>query len=741
MPTSRQQQGGAARPRANDRQQPGYDRRGAPAPSSDAVVKSVLSQVVEEPSRMRHEMRRVAAREASRVAELELELATTKLELRGAIRNLKISSEGRRAIDEEAPSINQERQPTNEELPTSKEELQSVNEELTALNDKLRETLERQRATTNDLQNVLYSIDVATLFLDADLKIRFFTPAIKSVFSIIASDIGRPLADLRPLVADDALLGYAATVLRNHMPLEREIKAESGSRYLRRISPYRAQGGRVEGVVITFVEVTERAMAAEALEAAKRQAQQANAAKSRFLAAASHDLRQPLQTLALLQGLLAKTVEGDKAAQLLARTDEALGAMSAMLNAMFDINQIEAGAVRADVVNFPIDDLLERLRDEFAYHAHAKGLLLRVVPCRLMIQSDPRLLEQMIRNLLSNAMKYTKRGKVLIGCRRRGGALSIEVWDTGAGIPSEELQAIFEEYHQLGNAGRERSSGFGLGLAIVQRLGNLLGHQIRVRSQPGRGSVFAIEAKLVSSQTASTLAQQELTQVVQRLLAAAPAARGRPAREVAASAPVIFVVDDDRYVRDAIRAVLEDNGRIVEDYATCEAFLEAYRPAPEACLLIDAYLPGMSGVELLQRLKDGGDGLPAIMITGNSDVPMAVQAMKAGALDFIEKPIGPGELLASVERALDQARDSGKQSAWREKAAKQLAELTLREREIMDLVLAGHASKNIAAQLGISQRTVENHRAAIMKKTGSTSLPALARLALTAAWKRAGPPK
>jgi two-component system CheB/CheR fusion protein len=115
--------------------------------------------------------------------------------------------------------------------------------------------------------------------------------------------------------------------------------------------------------------------------------------------------------------------------------------------------------------------------------------------------------------------------------------------------------------------------------------------------------------------------------------------------------------------------------------------------------------------------------------------------MKAGALDFIEKPIGPGELLASVERALDQARDSGKQSAWREKAARQLAELTLREREIMDLVLAGHASKNIAAQLGISQRTVENHRAAIMKKTGSTSLPALARLALTAAWKRSGLPK
>ena len=125
------------------------------------------------------------------------------------------------------------------------------------------------------------------------------------------------------------------------------------------------------------------------------------------------------------------------------------------------------------------------------------------------------------------------------------------------------------------------------------------------------------------------------------------------------------------------------------------------------------------------------------MITGNSDVPMAVQAMKAGALDFIEKPIGRSELLASVERALEQSRDSSKLFAWRETAANHVAGLTSRQRQIMELVLAGHPSKNIAADLGISQRTVENHRASIMKKTGSKSLPALARLALAAAWNSA----
>jgi two-component system CheB/CheR fusion protein len=148
----------------------------------------------------------------------------------------------------------------------------------------------------------------------------------------------------------------------------------------------------------------------------------------------------------------------------------------------------------------------------------------------------------------------------------------------------------------------------------------------------------------------------------------------------------------------------------------------------------------MNGLELLRRLRDADRRLPAIMITGNSDVPMAVQAMKAGASDFIEKPIGRSELLASIERSLEQARDTSKLSAWHEDAANHVAGLTSRQRQIMELVLAGQPSKNIAADLGISQRTVENHRASIMKKTGSASLPALARLALAAAWEGADEP-
>jgi len=247
---------------------------------------------VDEPVQQDKQAGLITTADASLVARLEQELEATRTELQGAVQSLEISSEEQKAINEEALSVNEEFQSTNEELLTSKEELQSLNEELTALNSQLHETLERQRTTSNDLQNVLYSTDVATLFLDTDLNIRFFTPATKSLFSVIPSDVGRPLADLHSLAADAALLTDSRAVLETLAPIEREIEAQNGAWYSRRVLPYRTQDNGVEGVVITFADITDRRHAADALAAAMRQAELANAAKSRFLAAASHDLRQ-----------------------------------------------------------------------------------------------------------------------------------------------------------------------------------------------------------------------------------------------------------------------------------------------------------------------------------------------------------------------------------------------------------------------------------------------------------------
>ena len=211
-----------------------------------------VNETVPEPARGRP----ARSGEPPEVATLEQELEATRAELQGAIRALEISSDEQRAINEEALSVQEEFQSTNEELLTSKEELQSLNEELTALNSQLQETLEKQRTTANDLQNVLYSTDVATIFLDANLKIRFFTPATRALFNVIPGDVGRPLADLRSLAADDALLTDARTVLQTLAPIEREIEARTGSWYVRRILPYRTQDNRVEGVVITFSDIT-----------------------------------------------------------------------------------------------------------------------------------------------------------------------------------------------------------------------------------------------------------------------------------------------------------------------------------------------------------------------------------------------------------------------------------------------------------------------------------------------------
>ena len=194
--------------------------------------------------------------------------------------------------------------------------------------------------------------------------------------------------------------------------------------------------------------------------------------------------------------------------------------------------------------------------------------------------------------------------------------------------------------------------------------------------------------------------------------------------------PQVHVIDDDSAIRAVMRELLEQEGCAVHDYERCEDFIAAYDGEINGCVLVDAYLPGMSGLELLAYLKREGHAIPAVMMTGSSDVQMAVQAMKTGARDFIEKPVSAAALLDCVRQALERARSSEAETANREQAAQALKGLTRRQRQIMSMVLDGHPSKNIAADLGISQRTVENHRAAIMKKTGARSLPALARLAL-----------
>lgn len=591
-----------------------------------------------------HEARRgepTTPQDAPRIAELEQEIDTLKTELQRTIHSLELSGEEQRAINEEALSVNEEFQSTNEELLTSKEELQSLNEELTALNSQLQETLDRQRITSNDLQNVLYSTDVATVFLDSDLNIRFFTPATKALFNVRPGDVGRPLADLSSLSADRQLSGDARTVLQNFEPIDREIETDNGTWFTRRIMPYRADDDDVEGVVITFTDITDRKQAARIVFEAKQVAEQATIAKSRFLAVASHDLRQPLQTLALLQGLLAKSVENDKARNLVVRVDETLGAMSGMLNTLLDINQIEAGNVTPELVTFPINDVLERLRGEFTYHAQSQKLAMRAVPCSLSVTSDPRLIEQMVRNLISNALKYTKRGKVLIGCRRRHGKLSIEIWDTGVGIPPNQLNAVFDEYHQLDNAARERSRGLGLGLSIVKRLGILLDHPVSVRSRLGHGSVFAIEIALPRPDA----------QPVELLWPEGEAPLAAEERLTG----TIMVIEDDPEVRELLDVILNEEGHNVTTVADSRSALALVRNGkiqPDM-ILSDFNLPGgMNGLELADALRAKLERqLPVIILTGDISTDTLRNIARDDCVQ-LNKPVKLNALTQAIQRLL-----------------------------------------------------------------------------------------
>lgn len=792
-----------------------------------------------------------------RRSELEAVLEATRSDLSEALRDLELEVEAHGADAAEALSVNEEFQSTNEELLASKEELQSLNEELTALNSQLQETLERHRTTANDLQNVLYSTDVATLFLDLDLNIRFFTPAARAIFRVIPTDVGRPLADLAAVATDDDLAADALRVLASSEPHERETAGVNGTWYLRRTQPYRAEGGRVEGVVITYVDITERKRTNAALREARAEAERATRAKSRFLASASHDLRQPLQSMTLLQRLLAPPKRSTEAQRLASLMDQALKSMTEMLDSMLDVNRIENGTVRPEMRPVPIAPLMQRLTEEFGPQAIAKHLRLRSVPCSAWVQTDPQLLEQILRNLLSNALKYTPEGGILMGCRRNGAQLDILVCDSGIGVTEAERVSIFDPYRQGEKAAALAGHGLGLGLSIVQRLAQLMGHPVSVRSTPGKGSAFLITLPLaddapqvptgkraapapepaptpaakqtgtillvedevplrdllaevlaheghkviaksgskdalawasgdvarpdllltdydlrggssglalaqdlrdvlggtvptiiltgdITTATHDTLAAtpylqvakpvmpQEILALISDMMLKERTASAKAARRLDATGTTVHVVDDDPMIRETMRRLFEAEGWGVATHASAEDFLAASRPEGAACLLVDNVLPGMDGLALIQRLRAENSPLPVVMLTGHGDATMAVAALKAGASDLIEKPASAADLLASVRLAIRKGEDLHPRGDQRQAAQKRFSGLTVREREVLARVLAGEPNKIVAANLGLNQRTVENHRASVMRKTGAASLPALVRLAFEA---------
>jgi len=376
-----------------------------------------------------------------------------------------------------------------------------------------------------------------------------------------------------------------------------------------------------------------------ALAERNREVERANLAKSRFLAAASHDLRQPLHALNLFAAQLSHQADPAERARLVGRIDAAIASMNELFNALLDMSKLDAGVLTPDITEFPVGHLLDRIETTFAAAAREKGLHLSVVPSDAWVCTDAILLERILLNLVSNAVRYTSRGGVVVGCRRRGGSVRIEVWDSGVGVVEGERRSIFGEFYQVGAPPPGQRAGLGLGLSIVDGLCRLLGHTVELVSRPGKGSRFAVSVPLAAA----------------REVAAAPTtleAIANPARD-----KLIVVIDDDALVLDGMRGLLQGWGcRVVtaDSHDAALAGLAAHHPQGRPDLVISDYFlaNGTTGVDAIARLRAAFAGpIPAFLISGDTTRERMRQADEGG-LPLLHKPVNPMALRSMVNQLL-----------------------------------------------------------------------------------------
>jgi PAS domain S-box-containing protein len=400
----------------------------------------------------------------------------------------------------------------------------------------------------------------------------------------------------------------------------------------------RDEAGSSLGYRTSCRDITRRKRAEAALMEAQREAERANRAKSRFLAAAGHDLSQPLQAIAMFASALKAQVSDAEGRDSIDAIQQSLRAADELLSALLEVARLDAGTLKPQPQAFAACDLLERIETSYAPQAREKSLAFRIVPCSVPVVSDPALLGRILGNLVSNAIRYTERGAVLVGCRRRGQMLRIEVWDTGIGIPESKWGAIFEEFYQIGNPERDRRRGLGLGLAVVDRLAKLLGHGIELRSRVGRGSMFAVVVPIGSPDLLSPKVP-------------------RPDGALDVSGALVVVIDDEPVQREGMRRALGAWGCSVVPAASAEdalAQLAGSGRKPDLIVADYRLADGATGSEAIRRLSDWAERpIPGIIVSGDNEA-WRLQEVAAGGYGFLHKPVDPDELrrrLAAVLRA------------------------------------------------------------------------------------------
>jgi signal transduction histidine kinase/CheY-like chemotaxis protein len=475
--------------------------------------------------------------------------------------------------------------------------------------------------------NWLVFVELPTTEAYAPLYRGITTSAISVVAAIVVALLAGLLLTRRMVVPIRALHDGAVRIGRGN--LTQRIVIKTGDEL-------EALGDRFNNMAAQLQE--SYATLESKVEERTRQLELANLAKSRFFAAASHDLRQPLHALGLFVAQLYGRMRASERRRILARVDAALFSMNELFNALLDISKLDAGVLNPTFTEFPIAKLLDRVDTTFTGPAREKGLSLRVISSGAWVRSDFILLERIIFNLVSNAIRYTSSGGVVVGCRKRGINLRIEVWDTGTGVAQDQQENIFGEFYRLGAPSGDGRSGLGLGLAIVDRLCRLLDHSVSLTSILGRGSCFSIAVPRVA-------ARPEIGE------SSAPA---HPLME-ASDSKLVVVVDDDPLVLEGMGGLFRSWGYHLVVAGTDDEMLArvADRDCPPDLIISDYHLPGKkTGIEVIEALRRALSAkIPALLVSGDTSPELLRQARASGYY-LLHKPVDPMTLRTMVSYVL-----------------------------------------------------------------------------------------
>lgn len=494
-------------------------------------------------------------------------------------------------------------------------------------------------------RNILESAPDAMIIIDHYGKIAIVNAQAEEMFGYSREEMmGQEVELLLPEALHDRHLSHRARYARDPrlrpmgLGMELHARRKDGSVFPVEISlsPVTSASGSFVSSVIR--DVTNRKKLERDLITARQEAERANKANSAFLAAASHDLRQPVQALSLLTGALRRTAKDELVLEMVESQQHSLDAMTNLLNSLLDISRLDAGAVEPEFEEFPIQRLVDRLSAEFSRQAMQKQLQFNSCECHTIVRSDPNMLGEIIQNLVSNAIQYTGRGSVSLSCDEKDGQLKIGVTDTGIGIEDDQIQKIFQAFHQIKSPGRDKE-GFGLGLAIVKRMADLLDHEITVDSVPGRGSTFSVsmpivvEAEAADDKKAGTKSDDSTAPV----------------------SGLIILIEDDVQVANAWGLLMEAEGFHV---ATAESAKEAravveHLDSPPQLIISDFHLlDGSTGVEAVADIRRRFDRIiPAFIVSGDTS-KMVQEARSTENCVIMNKPVNTDHLLLVAKAAI-----------------------------------------------------------------------------------------